>query len=135
MEISITTPALLFPAISLLLLAYTNRFLAIASLVRKLFDEYIHFKNKKNLLIQIQSLRKRLNYIRFMQASGVFSFLLCVACMYCIYNSWTTLANMLFATSLIALLVSLVFSLIEIFQSTNALEVLLSEVEDLGRTD
>jgi len=135
MEISITTPALLFPAISLLLLAYTNRFLAIASLVRKLFDEYIHFKNKKNLLIQIKSLRKRLNYIRFMQASGVFSFLLCVACMYCIYNSWTTLANTLFATSLIALLISLVFSLIEIFQSTNALEVLLSEVEDLGRTD
>jgi ABC-type glycerol-3-phosphate transport system permease component len=135
MEISITTPALLFPAISLLLLAYTNRFLAIASLVRKLFDEYIHFKNKKNLLVQIKSLRKRLNYIRFMQASGVFSFLLCVACMYCIYNSWTTFANTLFATSLIALLVSLVFSLIEIFQSTNALEVLLSEVEDLGRTD
>jgi hypothetical protein len=135
MEISITTPALLFPAISLLLLAYTNRFLAIASLVRKLFDEYIHFKNKKNLLIQIKSLRKRLNYIRFMQASGVFSFLLCVACMYCIYNSWTTFANTLFAISLIALLVSLVFSLIEIFQSTNALEVLLSEVEDLGRTD
>jgi len=55
--------------------------------------------------------------------------------MYCIYNSWTTLANTLFATSLIALLVSLVFSLIEIFQSTNALEVLLSEVEDLGRHD
>jgi hypothetical protein len=135
MEISITTPALLFPAISLLLLAYTNRFLAIASLVRKLFDEYIHFKNKKNLLIQIKSLRKRLNYIRFMQASGVCRFLLCVACMYCIYNSWTTLANTLFATSLIALLVSLVFSLIEIFQSTNALEVLLSEVEDLGRHD
>jgi len=135
MEISITTPALLFPAISLLLLAYTNRFLAIASLVRKLFDEYIHFKNKKNLLLQIKSLRKRLNYIRFMQASGVFSFLLCVACMYCIYNSWTTFANTLFAISLIALLVSLVFSLIEIFQSTNALEVLLSEVEDLGRTD
>jgi hypothetical protein len=133
MEISITTPALLFPAISLLLLAYTNRFLAIASLVRKLFDEYIHFKNKKNLLVQIKSLRKRLNYIRFMQASGVFSFLLCVACMYSIYNSWTTLANTLFATSLISLLVSLVFSLIEIFQSTNALEVLLSEVEDLGR--
>ena len=135
MEISITTPALLFPAISLLLLAYTNRFLAIASLVRKLFDEYIHFKNKKNLLIQIKSLRKRLNYISFMQAHSVFRFVLCVSFMYCMYTTWTTLANTLFATSLIALLVSLVFSLIEIFQSTNALEVLLSEVEDLGRTD
>ena len=66
-----------------------------------------------------------------MQAAGVFSFLLCVACMYCIYRSWDSLANLLFATSLIALLVSLFFSLIEIFQSTTALEVLLSEVEDL----
>ena len=131
MEISITTPALLFPAISLLLLAYTNRFLAIASLVRKLFDDYIHLKNKKNLLEQIKSLRKRLNYIRYMQAAGVFSFLLCVACMYCIYRSWDGVANILFATSLITLLVSLFFSLIEIFQSTKALEVLLGEVEDL----
>jgi ABC-type glycerol-3-phosphate transport system permease component len=99
--------------------------------VRKLFDDYIHLKNKKNLLEQIKSLRKRLNYIRYMQAAGVFSFLLCVACMYCIYRSWDTLANILFATSLITLLVSLIFSLIEIFQSTTALEVLLSEVEDL----
>ena len=132
MEISITTPALLFPAISLLLLAYTNRFLAIASLVRKLFDDYIHLKNKKNLLAQIRSLRKRLNYIRFMQAAGVSSFLLCVACMYCIYRSWDGLANILFATSLIFLLVSLFFSLVEIFQSTSALEVLLSEVEELS---
>ena len=133
MEISITTPALLFPAISLLLLAYTNRFLAIANLVRRLFDEYIHVKNKKNLLMQIRSLRNRLNYIRFMQGSGVFSFLLCVACMYCIYKSWDDLAGLLFATSLISLLISLVFSLVEIFQSTKALGVLLSEVEELSK--
>ena len=132
MEISITTPALLFPAISLLLLAYTNRFLAIASLVRKLFDDYVHVKNKSNLLAQIKSLRQRLNYIRLMQAAAVFSFLLCVACMYSIYNGWKHLANAMFAISLISLLVSTVFSLIEIFQSTNALEVLLSEVEELS---
>mgnify|MGYP003898041805 CR=1 FL=1 len=56
MEISITTPALLFPAISLLLLAYTNRFLAIASLVRKLFDDYIHLKNKKISIMLIFSI-------------------------------------------------------------------------------
>lgn len=132
MEISITTPALLFPAISLLLLAYTNRFLAIASLVRKLFDDYNRVKNKANLILQIKSLRKRLNYIRLMQGCGVFSFLLCVICMYSIYNSWSETANFLFAVSLISLLISLVFSLIEIFQSTSALEVLLSEVEELS---
>ena len=131
-EISITTPALLFPAISLLLLAYTNRFLAIASLVRKLFDDYHKVKNKENLIQQIKNLRKRLNYIRFMQGFGVFSFLLCVACMYSIYNSWSHMANFLFAVSLMSLLISLFFSLVEIFLSTSALEVLLSEVEELS---
>ena len=63
MELSINTPALLFPAISLLLLAYTNRFLAIANLVRKLFDEYNKVNDKENLAAQIKSLRNRLNYI------------------------------------------------------------------------
>lgn len=131
-EISITTPALLFPAISLLLLAYTNRFLAIASLVRKLFDDYNRVTNKEKLILQIRNLRTRLNYIRYMQGFGVFSFLLCVACMYSIYNAWTEIANVLFAISLVSLLVSLIFSLIEIFLSTSALEVLLSEVEGIS---
>lgn len=131
-DISITTPALLFPAISLLLLAYTNRFLAIANLVRKLFEEYHHVKEKENLILQIRSLRRRLNYIRYMQGFGVFSFLLCVVCMYCIYNTWVQMANFLFAISLISLVVSLLCSLVEIFKSTSALEVLLSEVEELS---
>jgi hypothetical protein len=131
-DISITTPALLFPAISLLLLAYTNRFLAIANLVRKLFEEYHHVKEKENLILQIRSLRRRLNYIRYMQGFGVFSFLLCVICMYCIYNAWLQMANFLFAISLISLVISLVCSLVEIFKSTSALEVLLSEVEELS---
>ena len=131
-DISITTPALLFPAISLLLLAYTNRFLAIANLVRKLFEEYHHVKEKENLILQIRSLRRRLNYIRYMQGFGVFSFLLCVICMYCIYNAWVQMANFLFAISLISLVISLVCSLVEIFKSTSALEVLLSEVEELS---
>ena len=131
-DISITTPALLFPAISLLLLAYTNRFLAIANLVRKLFEEYHHVKEKENLILQIRSLRRRLNYIRYMQGFGVFSFLLCVICMYCIYNAWLQMANFLFAISLISIVISLVCSLVEIFKSTSALEVLLSEVEELS---
>jgi uncharacterized membrane protein YtjA (UPF0391 family) len=131
-EISITTPALLFPAISLLLLAYTNRFLAIASLVRKLFDDYTRVTNKEKLILQIRNLRKRLNYIRYMQGFGVFSLLLCVACMYSIYNAWTEIANVLFAISLVSLIVSLIISLVEIFLSTSALEVLLSEVEGIS---
>jgi hypothetical protein len=132
MEISINTPALLFPAISLLLLAYTNRFLAIASLVRKLYDDYKIIENRKALLPQLISLRRRLNYIRQMQGFGVFSFLLCVACMYSIYNGWTAIANFIFALSLLFLLVSLFISLLEIWQSTRALESLLSDAEELN---
>lgn len=130
MEISLNTPALLFPAISLLLLAYTNRFLAIANLVRKLHDDYSHQKNMDLALQQIRSLRKRLGYIRLMQGAGVFSFLLCVVCMYSIYNGWLLVAKYVFAASLLSLLFSLFCSLIEIFQSLNALEVLIKDLEE-----
>ena len=85
MEISFTTPALLFPAISLLLLAYTNRFLALANLVRKLHDEYKRGEQSKIILQQIHSLRLRLRLVRYMQGLGVLSFLFCVITMYTIY--------------------------------------------------
>lgn len=130
MEISLNTPALLFPAISLLLLAYTNRFLAIANVVRKLHDDYSQHKNEQSALLQIRSLRKRLGYIRLMQGAGVFSFLLCVVCMYSIYNGWNDVAKYVFAGSLLSLLFSLICSLIEIFQSLNALEVLIHDIEE-----
>ena len=133
MEISINTPALLFPAISLLLLAYTNRFLAIANLVRKLHDDFPKHSNKENVVQQIQSLRKRLQYIRLMQFAGVFSFLLCVICMYSIYEGWQSIAKFVFAMSLISLLFSLFCSLIEILQSTKALELLLEDIEELDK--
>jgi hypothetical protein len=83
------------------------------------------------LLSQLKNLRRRLNFIRQMQAFGTFSFLLCVACMYCIYNGWDRIANVIFAMSLIALLVSLIISIVEIWLSTRALETLLSDVEEL----
>ena len=81
MEININTPALLFPAITLLLLAYTNRFLALASLVRKLHDEYMSGDKKSLLIKQIHSLRLRINLVRYMQGLAVFSFLSCVGSM------------------------------------------------------
>ena len=130
MEINLNTPALLFPAISLLLLAYTNRFLAIANVVRKLHEDYTKNNEDEATVLQIRNLRKRLRYIRLMQGAGVFSFLLCVVCMYSIYNGWMLAANFIFATSLLSLLFSLLCSLIEIFLSLNALEVLLKNIGD-----
>ena len=135
MELSINTPALLFPAISLLLLAYTNRFLALANLVRKLHDEYAAGHKSKIILHQIKSLRKRINLIRYMQGLGVFSFLCCVGCMYSIYRGWAVVSEYIFAASLLSLLASLVISLLEIIQSTNAIELELSDIEELEKTN
>jgi hypothetical protein len=135
MEISFNTPALLFPAISLLLLAYTNRFLALANLVRKLHDEYTAGQPSKILLKQIKSLRRRINLIRYMQGLGVFSFLCCVASMYSIYKGWSQAAEYVFAISLLSLLSSLIFSLVEIIQSTNAIELELSDIEELEQSN
>lgn len=135
MELSINTPALLFPAISLLLLAYGNRFIALANLVRKLHDEYITGHKSKIVLQQIKSLRKRINLIRYMQGLGVFSFLCCVACMYSIYKDRDKPAEYVFALSLLSLLTSLVISLVEIIQSTNAIELELSDIEELEKSN
>ena len=88
MEITFNTPALLFPAISLLLLAYTNRYLALANLIRKLHDEYMRGEKKNHLLQQIKILRVRINLVRLMQGLGVFSFLCCVVTMYGVYQQW-----------------------------------------------
>lgn len=135
MELSINTPALLFPAISLLLLAYGNRFIALANLVRKLHDEYTTGHKSKIILRQIKSLRKRINLIRYMQGLGVFSFLCCVACMYSIYKDLSKPAEYVFALSLLSLLTSLVISLVEIIQSTNAIELELSDIEELEKSN
>lgn len=135
MEITFNTPALLFPAISLLLLAYTNRFLALANLVRKLHDEYKSVQDSKILVQQIRSLRRRINLIRYMQGLGVFSFLCCVVSMYCIYREWGQVAEYAFAVSLLSLLASLIFSLMEIIQSTNAIELELSDIEELEKSN
>ncbi len=134
MEITFNTPALLFPAISLLLLAYTNRYLALANLIRKLHDEYMRGEKKNHLLLkQIKILRTRINLVRSMQALGVFSFVCCVVTMYGVYQQWTAVVEYIFAISLLSLLASLVLSLIEISQSTKALEWELSDMEELEK--
>ncbi|HMO61437.1 MAG TPA: DUF2721 domain-containing protein [Ferruginibacter sp.] len=132
LEININTPALLFPAITLMMLAYTNRFLSLATLVRKLHDEYVRGEKEAHILRQIKHIRSRLNLIRYMQSFGVVSFLLCVLCMYFIFRGWSVMAHGIFAASLICLLVSIILSLIEINKSTRAIELELSDIEELS---
>ncbi len=135
MEITFNTPALLFPAISLLLLAYTNRYLALANLIRKLHDEYMRGGKTHHLLQQIKILRVRINLVRAMQALGVFSFLCCVITMYGVYQEWVVVTSYVFALSLLSLLASLIISLLEISQSTKALEWELSDMEELEKSN
>jgi hypothetical protein len=132
-DININTPALLFPAITLLMLAYTNRFLSLASLVRNLHEEYNRGEKEKNILNQIKNIRSRLNLIRYMQGLSVVSFLCCVVCMYTIYRGWIMLANIIFAGSLIFLFLSILLSLLEINKSTKAIELVLSDIEELDK--
>lgn len=135
MELSITTPALLFPAISLLMLAYTNRFLALASLIRHLHDKYKKEPDQKHIVQQIRNLRTRIRLIRSMQSLGVLSFIFCVICMYCIFMNWTGASYIIFAISIGAFMASLIFSLLEISLSTRALEVELKDMEEETRVN
>ncbi|MEO9474283.1 MAG: DUF2721 domain-containing protein [Cyclobacteriaceae bacterium] len=128
MEISLTTPALLFPAISLLLLAYTNRFLAIANIIRQLHRKYLD--NPEGILEgQLKNLRGRLHLIRIMQLTGVSSLLLCVLAMVLIFFGLMRAGELVFGVSLLLFLSSLVVSLREIQLSTKALEIELSDME------
>jgi hypothetical protein len=131
MELQLSTPALLFSAITLLMLAFTNRFLAIATLIRGLHKNYLLAPDQEIIVEQIHNLRRRLALIKNMQLFGVFSFLLCVVCMYLLFRGYTSAANWVFVGSMGSLLISLGISLIEIQISTKALNLELSDMEGL----
>ena len=131
MDITINTPALFFPAISLVMLAYTNRFLALASVVRNLHTQYVEGDKKEKILGQIKNLKYRLKLVKNMQAFGVLSFLSCIFSMYFIYINQMLWANIMFGLAMLVFIVSLIMSLIEIRLSTKALELELSDMEDL----
>lgn len=131
MDITLTTPALLFPAISLLLLAYTNRFMALANLIRSLKSRYA---STHSLLVfgQIKNLRIRLVLIRNMQAFGIASMFGCVFCMFILFAGYTTVGKYTFGLSLMLLMISLALALREIQISVKALELELDDLEDLS---
>jgi hypothetical protein len=129
MELNLTTPALLFPAISLLLLAYTSRFLALAALMRDLYSRY---KTQPDHRIkgQIKSLRYRIGIIRNMQVFGVASFVGCVISMIVLFVGLMTLGKWVFACSLLLLLISLGLSLREVQVSIDALTLQMHDLDE-----
>ena len=129
LDISLTTPALLFPALSLLMLAYTNRFLGLSTVIRNLYADYQKSPDP-NLLGQIDNLRYRVVLIRNMQIFGAASILGCVVCMLVLFFGLIELGKVLFIASLILLVISLALSLRELHVSVGALNLHLSVLED-----
>lgn len=127
-EVNLTTPALLFPAISLLMLAYTNRFLALAALIRSLHAAYRNTPDAQ-LLAQIRNLRTRVFLVRNMQFLGVTAILLCVLAMFLFYEKWVEAGRIVFGMGMVSLMTSLLLSLREIQISVDALNVQLSDLE------
>jgi len=130
-ELSLTTPALLFSAISLIMLAYTNRFLAYASVIRNLHDKFLKQQDPA-LIRQIKNLKRRLNLTRWMQIFGISSLLGCVLSMFLVYVTQQDLAVWVFGFSLLLLIISLAFLIQEINISVHALELHLSDIEDIS---
>mgnify|MGYP000255008747 CR=1 FL=1 len=128
-QLTLTTPALLFSAISLIMLAYTNRFLAYAAVVRNLHDKYLQSKDKA-IIKQIENLKKRLYLTRSMQIFGISSLLLCVLTMFLIYIEQHLVAVWVFGVALILLILSLAFLIREIQISVKALEHHISDIEN-----
>lgn len=129
MEIEISTPALLFPAVSLLLLAYTNRFLAVAQLIRLLHRQSGERENCEQYK-QIENLKHRLELTKWMQFFGVLSILLCTFSMFQLFLGYFDMGKKVFGLSLIAMCVSLFISLWEVLISTKALTLELSDMHD-----
>ena len=127
-ELTLITPTFLFSAVSLILLAYTNRFLTYTSLVRNLKVKYM--ENKSSVTkAEIENLKKRLKLTRLMQLYGVASLLLCVATMFLIYIGLQTVSAAIFAVALLFLITSLALSVWEINISSKSIQIHLSDME------
>ena len=129
MQLNLNIPALLFPAISLTMLAYNARYLAIAALIRNIHSKYTQ-DSTAPLKKQIEQLRKRLDIIKNMQATAIVSFLLAAVTMFLVYVELEVWANIIFGISLVFLMISLILSLIEVQLSTKALGIQLKNMEE-----
>jgi hypothetical protein len=128
LSMSLTTPALLFPAISLLLLAYTNRFLTLAQVIRTLHSAAAADPHGGRAR-QVQVLRRRLGLIKHMQLLGGASFLVCTLSMFALFVGYPMVGALLLGVALLALCASLVCSLLEVLMSTDAIEIEIADLE------
>ena len=130
MRLNLTTPALLFSALSLLLLAYTNRFLALAGLIRNLHDRY-QLKPEPKIIGQLENLQRRMIIIRNMQALGISSLFLCVLSMFLLFANLAFVGEIVFGIALLLMMASLALSFREIQISIDALNLQVSDLREL----
>lgn len=128
MNLSMSIPALLFPAISLSMLAYNARYLAIASLIRQLHKEY-QDSHEKNIGDQIKILSRRLTLIRATQGFAILSFMGAVLTMLLLFLEMVITADVVFIISLCCMMLSLTLLFIEIQVSTKALQIQLKDIK------
>ena len=128
MQMTMTTPGLLFPAISLLLLAYTNRFVVLTNVIRRLSGDLDGTESEVLIRRQISMLRRRLNIIRSMQSFAVLSFVVCTLSMFGLFLGWLIVGQILFGVSLLMLVTSLLLSLWEVQLSTVAITIELEKL-------
>ena len=129
MTLDLTTPAILFPTISLLILAYTNRFIAIGNRLRNLHEKYTTTQKTEDILIQISIFKKRIRLIRDLQLVGIASLFLCVLTMFLIFENYNKAAQYVFIASLLALMTAFAMAAFEIVISTKALNIQLKGIE------
>jgi len=119
----ITTPALVFPAISLLFIAYTNRLHTLSVLIRSMTKKDNKDSKNNETKDQLEILKKRVLYIKRMQVFGILSFIFCLFTIICLYIELDNIANYFFGLALFLLVASLLFALVETLQSTEALSI------------
>ena len=129
MELSIGTPALLFSTVSLLMIAFTNRFMSMASLIRGLHEKFQQNPDDA-IRTQIENLRLRMKLIQRMQIIAIISLMLSVVCMFLLFMNQQLIARWFFGIGLVGMCISLALSAWEITISTKALEVELYDMEE-----
>jgi len=127
------TPALLFGAIALIMLAYTNRFFMLAKMIRDMHAGKSGEERELELK-QIPILRIRLRLIQAMQALGVLSFIICTLSMLFLFIDQINMGKLFFGVSVICLMFSLICSLWEVLLSTKALDLVLNDLDESNRT-
>ena len=130
-------PAALFPAIPLMMISFGNRYMSMASLIRKIHDELMHKKLTKKdketnrYLKQIDILKKRLRLNKATSTLASIAFIANLIAMYFVYINDMFMFATMFVGSLIAFGISLILYIIELQLSTTALDTHLQDLEDL----